>query len=113
MKRIIPLLALAACSLAQAAPYVVWSVPAEVDTCVYTPQGLPTVEFPVVVDAVRGKPATNNRVCEFDVANAPVGTNNITAANKSALWGVTSSATPFAFTRPGPASQPSAIQLAP
>ncbi len=97
---------------ASAAPFLWADVSAETDLCVYTAGGRST-DIPVLVNPVGAPTGMSNRVCKIDLANSAVGTNNITLAAKSTLWGVTSSAVPFAFVRPGSTSPPAGLQLAP
>lgn len=109
MKKLLISLLLCLSSAAYAAPFL-WAVadPAA-DTCVFKPQGTAvTQDFPVVVLAAGDArpasfPSGAINVCKIDLANlsiAPVGTNNITLAVKSSLWGAVSSNVPFVFVRP-------------
>lgn len=78
----------------QAAPFVFVKVTSTAaDKCVLT--GALSGEYAVTDAAHEGQ-----RGCKIDAAGAPVGTNTLTAAAKSDLWGVLGVAAPFSFTRP-------------
>lgn len=94
-------------NLALAAPFLVTDpVDANADRCVYTVKGGTPQEFPVVVEA-------GQRICKIDLAGAAVGTNDITLAVKSSLWGTVSTAVPFAFSRPSNLPAPANSRLVP
>lgn len=97
------------------APFITGDVEASCDTCVYISGGMPPIESPSVIDALRGNPAPpfNNRICKQDASGALIGTNNITLACKNTLWGMASAAIPFTFVRPGSISSPASIRLVP
>lgn len=92
---------------AQAAPFAVGGVPTTAaDKCVVTGATHAALngEFDVVVDAVNGNPANGNRVCKIDLSAVPAGTNTLSIALKSNLWGQLGAAVPFSFERPTSAS---------
>lgn len=99
---------------AQAAPFVIADVPAaQCNQCVWTggPTGFAGTSA-VAVDTVRGKPAFGNRICLRDVANATVGSNNVTVAcrDTASLW-EDSESVPFVFARPAPPLKPEDSRL--
>lgn len=92
---------------AKAAPFAVGGVPTTAaDKCVVTGATHAALngEFDVVVDAVNGNPANGNRVCKIDLSAVPAGTNTLSIALKSNLWGQLGAAVPFSFERPTSAS---------
>jgi hypothetical protein len=91
-----------------AAPFLITDpVDANADRCVYTVKGGTPQEFPVTVDPTLG------RICKVDLASAPTGTNDITLAVKSSVWGTASANVPFAFTRPATVTAPANTRIVP
>lgn len=92
---------------AQAAPFAVGGVPTTAaDKCVVTGATHAALngEYDVVVDPVNGNPANGNRVCKLDLSAVPEGSNTLSIALKSSLWGVLGAPVPFSFTRPASAT---------
>jgi hypothetical protein len=88
---------------AGAAPFAVGGVQSTAaDKCVVTGATHAALngEFDVVVDAVNGNPANQNRVCKIDLAAVPEGNNTLSIALKSSLWGVLGAPVNFSFVRP-------------
>lgn len=107
MKTILALLALFALP-AYAAPFLVTDpVDANADRCVLTMKGAAPQELPVITEA-------GQRICKVDVGPIfAVGPNDLTLSVKNALWGVASTAVPFAASKPGTVQPPSNIRLVP
>lgn len=83
-----------AVSPAKAAPFIFVKVTSTAaNKCVLT--GSLAGEYAVTDAAHEGQ-----RGCKIDAAGVAVGTNNLTAAAKSDLWGVLGVAVPFSFERP-------------
>lgn len=92
---------------ASAAPFAVGGVPTTAaDKCVVTGATHAALngEYDVVVDAVNGNPANGNRVCKLDLSAVPEGSNTLSIALKSSLWGVLGAPVPFSFSRPASAT---------
>lgn len=108
----VTLLCAVSAQAAKAGPFLVADVDANADTCLYTaPASTTAVPSPVVVDNVRGVTANNFRICKVDLSGVPVGSDTVSLAVQSTLWGVTSASAPFTFVRPSVPAVPAGSRI--